>query len=850
MIETTRQSFQALRALVAAWSLLFMLSSCSTDTWLTDSEQVPLNITVECDRMMPDDASTRAATYATATQDVEFSTGKSIRIYATNTSAKDGLVYTVGSNGLLSPPDVTKPPYYPSGDTKTDIKGYYPGTVTSSTTSFPVQTNQTSTANYELSDLMTAVLNNQGRTTDYVSLQFQHRMARLNIGATATDGLVIQGISLLNVKTSASYNSTTNQWAGSGTTSTISVATGGTGTTLSGVAVFPAQTITSQNFIQITTNRGNALFMVASKEFKEGRAYSAALEVGLQNLTATAVITDWSATTGTVTKMFVQNTGLQITTSTEALTYSVDGTGNPVAKRPATITVKNGDTTLSEGSDYDLQFFNNTAAGNAMVVAVVKSGNQVGESLTGSAVIATYIIGQATCNMRYTLASKELEFQSGGTVENELLDKGDGTMTYTSSNPEVAVVTGTGVVSMLSYGTTTIRASMAGDNNYVAKTVEYTLKVTKRNVSHFTVTLASQDQSISYDGTAHTPYPIVYDGGVRCYENSDYTLSWSNNVNAGTGIITLTGMGDYNTESITTKEFTIEKATTTLTWTAVSKTIGVGEEYDLGARSNFDFVNISYSSSDDSKASVSTDGIVTGVGPGDNVTITAQVNATSNYKASGPLSVKLNVQTVETTFLLTSSEQIYTCPADAVYTFELYGGAGGNYNSGKGGYGGIVKASKALSAGTVVYVYVGGQGGTSGGYNGGGNPASGYSGGGGGGTDIRIGGNAIADRQLVAGGGGGATGRRMNGDNGGSSRSGTNGRYFYGSNCSSSTGGGGGGGYIGGYAGTSYSGGYAGSNYIADDWTVITNGVSSNGPTSSSDSQVYNGKVIVTYKFE
>lgn len=100
------------------------------------------------------------------------------------------------------------------------------------------------------------------------------------------------------------------------------------------------------------------------------------------------------------------------------------------------------------------------------------------------------------------------------------------------------------------------------------------------------------------------------------------------------------------------------------------------------------------------------------------------------------------------------------------YDFEVWGAAGGTYNSsyaaaGKGGYAsGRYKTSKAtgliLYAGgagsahtTTTYTSVGG-----GGFNGGGNAA--YRGGGGGGaSDIRIGYDSLYARALVAGGGGG-----------------------------------------------------------------------------------------------
>ena len=94
---------------------------------------------------------------------------------------------------------------------------------------------------------------------------------------------------------------------------------------------------------------------------------------------------------------------------------------------------------------------------------------------------------------------------------------------------------------------------------------------------------------------------------------------------------------------------------------------------------------------------------------------------------------------------------------------------GGSY--GVGGAGGRVQANLAVSAGQVLYMYVGGIGGNgptgslttvAGGYNGGGsNGGSYYGGSGGGASDIRLTNSTVStytttNRAIVAGGGGGA----------------------------------------------------------------------------------------------
>ena len=108
------------------------------------------------------------------------------------------------------------------------------------------------------------------------------------------------------------------------------------------------------------------------------------------------------------------------------------------------------------------------------------------------------------------------------------------------------------------------------------------------------------------------------------------------------------------------------------------------------------------------------------------------------------------------TFNYTGAPESWTVPYGVTSaTFNLYGAQGRGFGPGssaQGGRGGWARATIPVTANSVVTFRVGGRGvANGGGYNGGG--SGGY--GGGGATDIRIGGDALADRVLVAGGGGG-----------------------------------------------------------------------------------------------
>ncbi|MFZ4656017.1 MAG: InlB B-repeat-containing protein, partial [Caldilineaceae bacterium] len=115
------------------------------------------------------------------------------------------------------------------------------------------------------------------------------------------------------------------------------------------------------------------------------------------------------------------------------------------------------------------------------------------------------------------------------------------------------------------------------------------------------------------------------------------------------------------------------------------------------------------------------------------------------------------------TFNFTGAAQQFTVPAGVTSVTIQADGAQGNDFAAGGGEGGTVQATISVTPGETLYVYVGGQGGArtggdggAGGFNGGGAGGSGVLGGygGGGASDVRQGGNGLANRAVVAGGGG------------------------------------------------------------------------------------------------
>lgn len=165
--------------------------------------------------------------------------------------------------------------------------------------------------------------------------------------------------------------------------------------------------------------------------------------------------------------------------------------------------------------------------------------------------------------------------------------------------------------------------------------------------------------------------------------------------------------------------------------------------------------------------------------------------------------------TNQQTFSYTGAQQTFKVPSGVKSITVVADGAAGAFpkigkkNKPGRGLGGRTQATVTVTSGETLYVFVGGLGSSTGGFNGGGAPPYSGGAGGGGGSDVRRGGNGLANRILVAGAGGGSGG--SNGGNGG----GVTGQAGKQVPPSSNRGGGGGGGtqHQGGAGGT--AGAYA-----------------------------------------
>lgn len=97
-------------------------------------------------------------------------------------------------------------------------------------------------------------------------------------------------------------------------------------------------------------------------------------------------------------------------------------------------------------------------------------------------------------------------------------------------------------------------------SGYVDKTFTITAsEIDIEGDNTFTVELATSGQTFTYNGSAHTPAIVVKSGSTILTMDTHYSVTYSNNINAGTATITVQGTGNYR--GTKTLNFTINPKT-------------------------------------------------------------------------------------------------------------------------------------------------------------------------------------------------------------------------------------------------------------------------------------------------
>ncbi|GAB6393889.1 MAG: Ig-like domain-containing protein [Bacteroidales bacterium] len=197
-------------------------------------------------------------------------------------------------------------------------------------------------------------------------------------------------------------------------------------------------------------------------------------------------------------------------------------TGNAI--QPA-ITVKHGDSTLVQGRDYTVEYTDNKEAGVA-TVRISGRGNYTGSRAVNFVIQRTPVTGWTPKDLpAQTYTGEPLTPPVVVTAGSDTLTLGtDYTVEY-SDNVNV----GTGTAKVRGKGIITGEA-----------TLRFTINP-RPVAGAWLGTIPDR----TYTGDSIKPAVAVWDGNRRLLPGTDYALEYSNNINAGTATITITGRGNY-----------------------------------------------------------------------------------------------------------------------------------------------------------------------------------------------------------------------------------------------------------------------------------------------------------------
>lgn len=292
----------------------------------------------------------------------------------------------------------------------------------------------------------------------------------------------------------------------------------------------PDMTITNGN-TKLTYNTDYSLF------------YKNNVNTGTASVTATGK----GNYTGSVTKTFQIKASdfskCDIQLSASSFTY--DGT----EKKPE-ITVKSGSKLLVSGTDYAVSYSNNINVGTASV-AITGKGKYSG-TITKAFSINPADFTKASVTLSassFTWDGTEKKPEVTAKIGNrQLTANTDYTVSYKNN---------------VSVGTSSVTLTAKG--NYTGS-VSKNFSITAADFTKTSVSLSAS--SFTYDGAEKKPGITVKNGSKLLTANTDYTVSYKNNINAGTASVTITGKGSYSGSQ--TKNFTINPADFTRTTVSLS----------------------------------------------------------------------------------------------------------------------------------------------------------------------------------------------------------------------------------------------------------------------------------------
>ena len=223
-----------------------------------------------------------------------------------------------------------------------------------------------------------------------------------------------------------------------------------------------------------------------------------------------------------------------LTVNPKAVTFTVD----PIAEQPYTgaallpaVNVRDGSALLTLNTDYSIAYSNNINAGTALAT-VTGMGNYTGSSGSANFNIDTSVI-------TFAIDSIAAQSYTGTALEPAVTVKDGAKALILNTDYTLSFLNN------IIIGTASV--TVTGIANYEGSFGTANFIIGPRIIT-FTVDPISD---YIFNGTSHTPAVTVRDGSAILVLDTEYTVSYSDNTNAGTAAVNISGIGNYAGSSAT-----------------------------------------------------------------------------------------------------------------------------------------------------------------------------------------------------------------------------------------------------------------------------------------------------------
>ena len=270
-----------------------------------------------------------------------------------------------------------------------------------------------------------------------------------------------------------------------------------------------------------------------SRTLKVGTEYTLSYKNNTNAGTASVIIKGVGNFTGSVTRTFIiKPVSLKDADVSKVIHKIYTGS----AFKPSPKVTLDGKR-LKKDRDYKLSYQNNVKPGTAKVIVTGK-GNYTGTTSTTFNIYAGEMKNTKISGIKNKIyTGKAITQKLKIKFKGKLLKKGkDYTVSYSNNvNKGKAIIT------------------IKGKGKYIG-TVRRKFKIKARSVADAAITGL---KNRIYNGAAHTQKPVVRVNKRTLEKGTDYTVSYENNINAGTATVIIKGIGNY--KGTASAQFTIEK---------------------------------------------------------------------------------------------------------------------------------------------------------------------------------------------------------------------------------------------------------------------------------------------------